>query len=297
MYVARADQRPQTTFDLPTLTKGSFAGGVSSVVGVAVLLFVLFGVLPRLAVAAGILEPSDIGAEPEPIAEPEPEVIQAAFVQLGREFDPRELPDRQVARSSLSPRRQDPNVVSQLTRAMTDGGVPPPNAYESMLTQLGNRAQFIESTSLTETEGSAEGNEEGRRTGSGSLFAGQIVSLFRRGLRPPPTIPDTELATLSTRVTVVINADMTFQGIRISQGSGNSDYDRAVQNRIDEILSSNTVLTPPEDDERERYIGRPFSVNVVPPGSVRRRAPAGAAPSGGGASALERLGAGYSTGE
>jgi hypothetical protein len=210
----------------------------------------------------------------EAAAEEEPEIIEAAFVQLGREFRPRELPDRQVATSSLAPRLPDPNVVSKRTVTPTarPDQPPPPNAYEDLLTQLGNTSRFVDSNVAAETEGDANGNEEGRFSQDGSAYLGTLVGIVKRGWQVPVTIPDSELVDLRAVVSFRITEDLRMEDLRISRRSGNADYDRSIEQRLDEIRESLFRLPPPPPEERTRFIGPAINFNMLPPEGLRREA-------------------------
>src|SRR5262245_49549339 len=134
MRVETRDWRPGSMLDRSALTIAAiFAGLVTGSIGLAFLtLFILADI--GGAVDA-LLEEDEAIEAPEEL---EPEVIEAGFVQLGREFRPRELPDRAVATSSTAPRLPDPNLVSKRIVNPTDRPIPPPNAYEDMLQRLGN---------------------------------------------------------------------------------------------------------------------------------------------------------------
>ena len=286
MYVARADFRPSSALTMRVLgAVATVAGVITASFGAGLFALVFFSRLGVSSVDA--LAAADImDAPPE---EHEPEVIEAAFIQLGRPFDPRELPDRQTATSTFARQRPDPNAVSMRTREEVDAGPQPLDPHVSQqLNQLGNRSElFNPSNFVPETEGEITGNEEGRNT-EGSLYAGQIQSLLRRGFSVPASIPETEYASLLARVTVVIGDDLRFSTLRMTTSSGNADFDRAVERRLAEVRESNPRLPEPPPEERARFIGPPMAVRFVPPGRGSRppRPPRGG-------SALDNLGSGY----
>lgn len=289
MFVELEDYRPSSA--LRTRVLGALAtvsGTVTAAVGAGIFALVFFSSLGADSIAA--LAASDIAdAPPE---EEAPEIIEAAFIQLGRPFDPRELPDRQTATSSFSRRRPDPNAVSMRTREEWDGGIPPPNAHvHETLSQLGNRsALFDPSNFVPETEGEATGSEEGRNS-EGSIYAGYIQTMLRRGFMMPTSIPETEQAGLRVRVTFEVGPDLRFSSLRVSSSSGNADFDRAVERRIAEVRESNPTLPEPSEEDRARFVGRANSISFVPPG--RGRAPRQQQQTPRGGSALDNLGAGY----
>jgi outer membrane biosynthesis protein TonB len=286
MYVDADDYRPSSALRMRVLGVASaIMGTFTASFGAGIFALVAFSSLGAVSLEA--LAASDIAdAPPE---EMEPEVIEAAFIQLGRPFDPRELPDRQTATSTFARRRPDPNAVSMQTRAEVDAGVQPLNPHVSeTLAQLGNRSElFNPSNFVPETEGEIEGSEEGRNS-EGSIYAGQIQALLRRGFSMPQSIPETEYAGLRASVSVVIGENLRFTTLRIASSSGNAEFDRAVERRLAEVRESNVLLPEPPAEERDRFIGRPLGVSFVPPGRGRQRP---ARQTGG--SSLDNLGAGY----
>ncbi|MBC7173663.1 MAG: hypothetical protein H5U40_14580, partial [Polyangiaceae bacterium] len=147
------------------------AGIVTGAFGLA---FLTVFILADLGGAVDALRGEDATDDEQTVETLEPEVIEAAFVQLGREFRPRELPDRAVSTSSLAPQQPDPNAVSKRIVQPTarPDQPPPPNAYEDMLRQLGNTSRHIDSNFAAETEGDPNGNEEGRFSRDGSVYLG-----------------------------------------------------------------------------------------------------------------------------
>lgn len=286
MHVETADYRPTSALHMRVLGAVSIVSGMFTA-SLGAGLFVVVALSSLGTVSLDALDASDIADAPEFVEE---RIIEAAFVQLGRPFDPRELPDRQTATSTFARRRPDPNAVSMNTRAEVDAGPQPLNPHVSeQLAQLGNRSElFNPSNFVPERDGELEGMEEGRES-EGSIYAGLIQSMLRRGFNMPESIPDTERAGLAARVTVVVGPNLRFQSIRISTPSGNGDFDRAVERRLAEVRESDPVLPEPSASDRELFIGQNFTVRFVPPGGGRQRPTR--TPRGG--STLDNLGAGY----
>ncbi len=267
MNVELRDWRPGSMFDRSALTRAAILAGI--VTGSLGLAFLTLFILADIggAVDALLEDEKDEEAAAEEL---EPEVIEAAFVQLGREFRPRELPDRSVATSSLAP-RFDPNLVSKRIRSPEERQVAP-NAYEAALQQLGNTSRFVDSNFAAETEGDPNGNEEGRFSRDGSVYLGQLMALVKRGWQVPVTIPDSELVRLRAAVSFRITEDLEMQDLRLSIRSGNADYDRSVEQRLEEIRDSSFRVPPPPPEDRARFIGVPITFNMLPPPSVLRDA-------------------------
>lgn len=260
--------------DLPQLLGGF--GAIGLVVGSVALFAAIYGAVT----GHSILDPRAIGAEPPPLEEAdEPEIVEAGFVQLGRAWDPRELPDRRISSAAQAPRAQDPNVVSPFQRLLQDAGVPPPNrALTALLETSASYDQDGTAQLLFEQEGEAWGAERAR---DGNMLYGQLHSLIQRGLEVPPNLPESEFARTVARVQVVVDADWTVTSIQLVGESGDADWDRAVRRRVEEIASARPRLTPSPGDES--YLNRTIPVRVHPRASRRRTG------GGSGSTALDRL--------
>jgi hypothetical protein len=270
MHVETRDWRPGSMLYGRALTPAARLAGLTT--GALGLAFLTVFILADLGGTVDALLRGDEAEEAEALEEPE--IIEAAFVQLGREFRPRELPDRQVATSSLAPRLPDPNVVSKrtVTPEPRPEQPPAPNSYEDMLSQLGNTSRFVDSNVAAETEGDPNGNEEGRFSQDGSAYLGTLVGIVKRGWQVPVTIPDSELVGLRAVVSFRITDDLRMEDLRISRRSGNADYDRSIEQRLEEIRQSLFRLPPPPPEERARFIGPAINFNRLPPEGLRGEA-------------------------
>jgi hypothetical protein len=267
MHVRHDDFRPLSALSSAWPSVRELAGGaLGGLLGAGFLGLVV------LADVAGAL---DALRDDEVAPREKPTIVEASFVQLGREFDPRELPDRQVDRSSFV-KSQPKQVATPNARPKTtpeeDAGVKPVDAYENLLNQLGNRADFYDRISRAEMEGSPDGVAEGNQK-EGDAYRGTLYALFRRGLRAPPTIPDDVLKSLRAEVEFRITDDLRIRGLKLTRSSGNEDFDRAVRTRIEEIEEGDPVLPEPPAASRATFIGPPIQMVITPPKSVARTAP------------------------
>ncbi len=266
MHVETRDWRPGSQWDRSALGLAAILAGL--VTGSVGLAFLTLFILADIGGAVDALLEED--AEEQAAAEElEPEVIEAGFVQLGREFRPRELPDRAVPTSSTSPRLPDPNLVSKRIVNPVERDIPPPNAYEDLLQRLGNTTRETDNTFAAETEGEATGTEDGSR--AGDVYLGQLIAIFKRGWQVPVTIPDSELVRLRAAVSFRITEDLRMEGLRLIP-SGNADYDRSIEQRLDDMRESSFRVPPPPPEARARYIGTAISFNMLPPPSLLRDA-------------------------
>lgn len=262
MYVDETDARP------PSLLRRKAINVLALVIGVvvAVTAHVLFA---SLILIVGVLFGSEVLAHEEAIPEDEPpevEFIEAEFVKLGRQFDPRELPNRQREARSTAPRRSDvPTRDSRRVRIPEDAGIRPADAVDDELARLGTRAdEMARIARAAEQEGDPEGIEEGTATREeGDIYRGLLYAFFRRGLQRPSTIPDGELRGLRAVVQVESSPDGRITGFRMARPSGNADFDQAVRLRMDQAVGSR--LPEPPEEERDQYWGTRFQIGIVPP--------------------------------
>ncbi|MDQ3032351.1 MAG: TonB C-terminal domain-containing protein [Myxococcota bacterium] len=259
MYIDPADHRPRSLFDRGTLEPAQLVTGavVALIVHFALPLFVV-AIVALLAVIGVTLTP------PPPELPPVEQVIQARFLQLGEEIDPRDLPNRRVPIL-----RTDVAEPAPSKRAPTEPPPPrperQPNAVPDLLQRLSDTAQtFAEREEARVLEGDPDGIEGGEREASeGSLYNGRLSSFFRRGWQVPTTIDRDSLRTLVTRVSVGIGEDLRVQSFRIVRSSGNPDYDLAVEQQLQRLIDGQAVIPPPPEEVASDYLGREVGFNYT----------------------------------
>lgn len=286
MFVEPADYRPSTLLAGRPINALSVLGGIASMILVPTSVL-LMAMLFSVATGRSILDQTAIGEEPPPVAEAELPVVEAGFVQLGREWDPRELPDRRITSQAEAPRSQDPDVVSAFQRLLTDAGVPPQNrALTALLDTTAAYDQDGNAQNLYEQAGQAWGDAHAR---DGNMLSGQIISLIRRGLDVPSSIAESDYARIRARVRVVVDSTWTLTTIEFVSGSGNEDWDRAVRQRVSEIASARPRLQP--NPGEESGLNQPIAVSVTPVSGRRRSGSSGtgSTPRSTGSSALDSL--------
>ncbi|MGF1466923.1 MAG: TonB C-terminal domain-containing protein [Sandaracinaceae bacterium] len=252
------------------------------VIGAAVSLTLHLGVL---AVAAALALVTSVGvlasAKDEDVLEPaieEDDVIEARFVQLGRELDPRQLPNRRVpllpqaapvpvaapspepvedqepVEDSLQP-EDDPDLDVQPRRPERPVS---PDAVEGLLENLADRAEaFAERERIAEQEGSPDGVEGGTETAEeGNVYRGRIATFFRRGWSVPTTLPAEVVRGLTAVVEVEIGEDLRIAGYRLRQPSGNPLFDESALAQIQRLKDAGTPIPPPPEEVAHLYVGR-----------------------------------------
>ncbi len=262
MYVDPKDDRPPTLLrrrppDLAAVVLGlvTAAGSHLLLVGVLFLIGVVFGT-------------SALAREEAPPAPDEPtevQFVQAKLVKLGRQFDPRELPNRMREARTTAPRRSEvPTKHSKRVR-LEDAGVVASDAVEDMLARLGTRADELARISrAAEQEGDPEGVREGTATREeGDVYISQLYAFFRRGFQfETGGYTTEELRSMRAVVRVRISADGRVEGYDL-RSSGNAEFDHAVRLRLDQAEGAR-IPEPPEERRGEIY-GNAIPISFVPP--------------------------------
>ncbi len=285
MFVDPRDYRPSSSLASRPPDALAVFGGLGAPI-VAYGTVFLLAMLASSMTGRSVLDARAIGAEPPPVAPAEPEVVEAGFVQLGRAWDPRELPDRRIESNAQAARAQDPNVVSPFQRLLSDAGVPPQNrALAALLDTTASYDQAGAADFLFEQEGEAWGAANARE---GSMLVGQLVSLIRRGTTVPTNLPESEFRETVAVVTMVVDSSWTVSSAQLTRPSGNADWDLTVRRRVEEIAADRPRLQPQPADESR--LNQPVTIRVYPVAARRR---SGSATGSSSMNLLDSLGSGY----
>ncbi|MCB9666891.1 MAG: TonB C-terminal domain-containing protein [Myxococcales bacterium] len=185
-------------------------------------------------------------------------VIEARLVQLGKEIDPRQLPNRQVPLLQTAP----PDTVAVSDNPEETPEQPteqkPPNPTEDLLTRLGDRAQtFAELAEEREKEGSPEGVADGSsQAKAGDVYAGKLYQFFRRGWTVPTVITDAESQKLAAEVDVDITNDLKIGKFTLRRSSGNSLFDQSVLDNLARLKDADATLPEPPPEVAATYVGQ-----------------------------------------
>ncbi len=185
-------------------------------------------------------------------------VIEARLVQLGKEIDPRQLPNRQVPVLQTAPPdtvavSADPKEIPEQSKEEK-----PPNPTEDILTRLGDRAQtFAELAEAREKEGSPEGVQDGSsQAKAGDVYAGKLYQFFRRGWTVPTVITDAESQKLAAEVDVEITKDLKIGEFTLRSSSGNSLFDQSVLDNLARLKDADAILPEPPPEVAATYVGQ-----------------------------------------
>ena len=265
LYYDPQDGRPDTGLDpLAWASGASIAGGLAVVLLIPAATYAIF-----LIAVVGVLVEHTIGAddedEPPSILEEE-DVIEARFVQLGRDFDDM-LPNRQVPRLSTAPPEpsQVPteNTPTERAEPIERPEETPPDAVEDLLARIGDRAQaFAEIAEEREREGDPDGLEEGTETEAteGDIYRGRLYSFFRRGWSVPTTLSRDEASGLVSTATIQIGQDLELVSFRLRSGSGNAVFDQSIMEHLTRLQASDQHIPPPPEEVADQYIGQTIAV-------------------------------------
>ncbi|HEY8427789.1 MAG TPA: TonB C-terminal domain-containing protein [Sandaracinaceae bacterium] len=210
------------------------------------------------------LDPNAADEERERLLEEE-DVIEARFVQLGRDFQD-ELPNREVPVLSTAPPepsevpREDTPPLEQPVQRIEDR---PPNTVEDLLARLDRRAElFEEMAERRELEGSPEGIEEGTETegSEGDVYRGRIMSFFRRGWTIPTTLSSAEVRDLTVIVDVEIGDELQIVSFRVRSDSGNPVFDESVVQQLTRLQAADQRIPPPPEEVADQYVGQTIAV-------------------------------------
>ncbi|MCG8557217.1 MAG: TonB C-terminal domain-containing protein [Proteobacteria bacterium] len=195
----------------------------------------------------------------------EKQIVEARFVQLGKPFDPRKMPNRQVPRLTTAP--DDKTVVSRKLKPEKKKRRKqkrPEQPVEDLLTQLGDRAKaFAEIAEVRDKEGDAEGVAEGtqKQAKAGNVYAGKLYGFFKKGWTVPETMSRDELQGLATGVLVSITTDAKIGKFAIKKSSGNPLFDQSVLDRLEALRKADATLPEPPPEVSNQYLGQTIRLN------------------------------------
>lgn len=261
MYVDQQDRRPPTLLGLRPPSPSAVAAGVAIAVGFHGGLILVLGIM-GLVFGTNVLARDELKDQKD--EEPEMQFVEAKLVKLGRQFDPRELPNRMREARTTAPRFDEIPTKNTKRVPPPDAGVVPADSVEDVLARLGTRAdEMARLARAAEQEGDPEGVEEGTHTREeGDVYVSQLNAFFRRGLHMPPSLSDSERRGLRAVADITIGADGRVESFSI-RSSGNADFDQAVRLRLDQAVGAR-IPEPPEE-RRDEFYGKTLPIGFRPP--------------------------------
>lgn len=262
MYVD-ASERPDTLLRPSHVNAAALVGGAISVV-------VAYGALGFVLLVLGVLtggftsrheQARVMYDEPPP---PEVEFVEARLIKLGRQFDPRELPNRirEARTTAPSSPSEIPRQGAQRVHRPDDASN---TAVEDLLARIGSSAdEQAAIVNRAEQEGDPNGVAEGTHTADeGDAYQTYLYRFFRRGFQMPTSITDEERRGLRATVRIRTSAAGQIEGYEIASPSGNADFDQAVRLRLDQAVGA--YLDDPPEEERATYFGTSFPIGMRAP--------------------------------
>lgn len=260
MYVEANDIRP------PSLLSSNGVNGLAFIGGALTTMLAHFAI-PVIGMTVisffGLLEIKPQHSLP---SIPEEHIIEARFVKIGKKPDPRKLPNRRVPRKSTAPDKKivvSKEMAPDPPEPKKDDSKPPDNAQEDLLTRLGDRAQaFAEIAEKREQEGDPDGVEWGTETEAreGDIYRGKLVAFFKRGWTVPTTIPEKEIRSMITKVSVQITRELLIGSFIITATSGNPLFDQAVTDHLNQLRQAQSAIPPPPEPVADQFLGQRLTI-------------------------------------
>ncbi|MEM9188143.1 MAG: TonB C-terminal domain-containing protein [Myxococcota bacterium] len=255
--IAEQDARPPSMLVRRPPNPVALAGGAVTVVLVCVLTFLMAAVAIALAPTAEDLEAK--AAPPED--PPEMQFIETRFAKVGRQLDPRQLPNRNVRARSSAPAPLAETPSKNMNRVNRERVNRPADSVEDLLQKIGTSAD--EAARVAE-RAQDEGDERGAAGGEdvavdeAALYRQSLRVFFRRGF---------SFRGEATDLRCVTSIQISQAGVVESytmRSSGNADFDQAVRLRLDQARGS-SLPPPPNAEVRAQFFGRAFPFAFTPP--------------------------------
>ena len=252
--------RPPSLLTPRRFDPSTMGSGATVALGLHVVLPITIFAIMGLLRMAGLWHPSTAK-----VVTPH-QIVAAKFVKLGKPFDPRHLPNRNVPHLSTAP---PPGVVvsknmNPVQHDPPDAAVPPPNPTLDAILRIGDRAQtFAEIAPDLPQEGDVNGIAEGTETHAaqaGDLYAGKLFIFFHRGWSVPTTISEDEAARLVVTLDVEVKNDLHIGEVRVANSSGNELFDQSTVDRINALKASNATIPEPPPEIASQYVGLTMGV-------------------------------------
>lgn len=248
MYVDDADSRPPSLLIRRRLSALGVAGG-------ALVSLLAHGLVAAFFVVWSIAD--GFSLDDDAIVDRDDTIIAAELVRLGREFDPTEMPNREVPRlAKQRPNTAAPSANPTAPQDVPDAGPPQPHAEASLDTVIAMAQPFAEDVEPVDLEGLAGGVEGGTaREATEQTYMAQIGHILRRGWTVPTVISDAEKQRLSTTVVIEIDEGMNLRGYRVVTESGNPLFDQSVTGRLELALRTGLKFPDPPPDLADQFRG------------------------------------------
>jgi TonB family protein len=248
------DERPPSLLRMRRIEPSVIALGAVFAVGAHLLIPAILLASQWLLVLLGLAIP--VGERERP--KPPVDVIAAEFVKLGKPFDPRKLPSRQVPK--MAKRKTDAVTVSKDPKER-----PPPKeeekkpkpkeSKESLLDNLVDRTEDFAEDIEQEQEGDPEGIAEGtaKEAKLGDLYLGKLKIFFQKGWSVPNVVQNVE--NLTAIASVKVSSEGVIESVSIQTPSGDALFDQSVIDAVTALIDARATIPEPPPELASTYYG------------------------------------------
>ncbi|MET0343367.1 MAG: TonB C-terminal domain-containing protein [Polyangiales bacterium] len=253
------DERPPSLLRMRRIEPSIIALGAFFAVAAHLLIPAILLASQWLLVLLGLAVP--VGERERP--KPPIDVIAAEFVKLGKPFDPRKLPSRQVPK--MAKRKTDAVTVSKDPKEQ-----PPPKeeekkpkpkeSKESLLDNLVDRTEDFAEDVEHEQEGDPEGIAEGTSKVAklGDLYQGKLKVFFQKGWSVPNVVQNVEK--LEAIAGVQLSSEGLLEAVSIQKSSGDPLFDQSVLDAVTALIDVKATIPEPPPELAANYYGKTLGV-------------------------------------
>jgi TonB C terminal len=257
--VQAVDERPPSLLQRRRIEPSVLVLGSVFALGAHLLIPAVLLASQWLLVLLGLAIP--VGERERP--KPPIDVIAAEFVKLGKPFDPRKLPSRQVPK--MAKRRPDAVTVSSdpkdRPKEKEDEKKPrPKESKDSLLDNLVDRTEDFAEDVENEQEGDPEGIAEGtaKIAKLGDLYLGKLKIFFQKGWSVPNMVQNVEKLTAIAGVKV--SSEGLVESVAMQTPSGDPLFDQSVIDAVTALIDAKASIPEPPPELAPTYYGATIPV-------------------------------------
>jgi hypothetical protein len=251
------EERPPSLLQKRRIEPGVYALGAVFALGAHLLIPAILLASQWLLVLLGLAIP--VGERERP--KPPPDVIAAEFVKLGKPFDPRKLPQRQVPK--MAKRKSDAVAVSPDAKEQPkeeEKKPKPKESKDSLLDNLVDRTEDFAEDLEQEQEGDPEGIAEGtaKIAKLGDIYLGKLKVFFQKGWNVPNVVQNVEK--LVAIAGVRVSSEGLIESVTIDTPSGDPLFDQSVIEAVDRLIEARASIPEPPPELASTYYGTTLPV-------------------------------------
>jgi len=251
------EERPPSLLQKRRIEPVVFMLGALFALGAHLLIPALLLASQWLLVLLGLAVP--VGERERP--KPPVDVIAAEFVKLGKPFDPRMLPQREVPK--LAKRKSDAIAVSPDAKERPKEEQKKPKtkeSKESLLDNLVDRTEDFAEDIEQEQQGDPQGIAEGtaKIAKLGDIYLGKLKVFFQKGWDVPNVVQNVEK--LVAIAGVRISSEGLVQEVTIQTPSGDPLFDQSVIEAVNRLIDARATIPEPPPELLSTYYGTSLPV-------------------------------------